>query len=182
MLKTAHEDNPSVGFAASSPLGKGSLLESGTTAGSCTAQKPPVKPPLCKGRCHGAAVTEGLTKGAHEGRRLWRMQAVVSPVRQGVSQASPASVEGREAAGAPRTRSEAKSAGAEQRAAEGGTVRRCETTMPHCGTVARRSRDGGIDQRGARRPSVAGSFSLAQQHLAIRANRSPLPTGRLPGR
>ena len=102
MLKTAHEDNPSVGFAASSPLGKGSLLESGTTAGSCTAQKPPVKPPLCKGRCHGAAVTEGLTKGAHEGRRLWRMQAVVSPVRQGVSQASPASVEGREAAGAPR--------------------------------------------------------------------------------
>ena len=164
MLKTAHEDNPSVGFAASSPLGKGSLLESGTTAGSCTAQKPP------------------LCKGAHEGRRLWRMQAVVSPVRQGVSQASPASVEGREAAGAPRTRSEAKSAGAEQRAAEGGTVRRCETTMPHCGTVARRSRDRGIDQRGARRPPMAGSFSLAQQHLAIRANRSPLPTGRLPGR
>ena len=48
--------------------------------------------------------------------------------------------------------------------------------------LARRSRDRRIDQRGARRPSVAGSFSLAQQHLAIRANRSPLPTGRLPGR
>ena len=59
---------------------------------------------------------------------------------------------------------------------------RSEATMLNCGTVARRSRDRGIDQRGARRPSMAGSFSLAQQHLAIRANRSPLPTGRLPGR
>ena len=32
----------------------------------------------------------------------------------------------------------------EHRAAKGGTVRRCGLTMPHCGTVARRSRDGGI--------------------------------------
>ena len=114
------------------------------------------------------------------GRALWAKQRGVSPMRQGEPQASLRAM--RDDHAELWTRSEAKSAGAEQRAAEGGTVRRCETTMPHCGTVARRSRDGGIDQRGARRPSVAGSFSLAQQHLAIRANRSPLPTGRLPGR
>ena len=40
---------------------------------------------------------------------------------------------GREAAEAPRTRSEAKSAGAKHRAAEDGTVRRCKTTIANCG-------------------------------------------------
>ena len=38
-------------------------------------------------------------------------------------------VEGREAAGAPRTQGKAESAGAEHRADKGGTVRRCGTTM-----------------------------------------------------
>ena len=48
---------PQSANADSSPLGKGSLLESGTTVGSCTVQKPP----LCKGRWRGVAATEGLT-------------------------------------------------------------------------------------------------------------------------
>ena len=38
-------------------------------------------------------------------------------------------IEGREAAGAPRTQGKAESAGAEHRADKGGTVRRCGTTM-----------------------------------------------------
>ena len=42
------------------PPTQGSLLDSGTTVGSSTGQKPPFGP---KGRWRGAAAPEGLTKG-----------------------------------------------------------------------------------------------------------------------
>ena len=38
---------PQSANADSSPLGKGSLLESGTTVGSCTVQKPPYYNKVC---------------------------------------------------------------------------------------------------------------------------------------
>ena len=76
-------------------------------------------------------------------------------------------IEGRGAAGGARTRPKGvRSAGTpprrrrgrcedtEHRAAKGGTVRRCGLTMPHCGTVSRRSRDGGIGN-----PSVSSADS-----------------------
>ena len=233
-------------------------------------------------------------KGAHEGRRQWRKQAVAVEAPKGWrgedSAKRSAAPEYRASEAQAGTKTPVKQGTSQVRFANGGgpkgwsgehtersTVRshgtpgkrsavrceRSEATMLNCGTVARRSRDGGIDQlrrkghpsvsfadsipqfsmvvplrsqarlrhsllhwayfallraqrarfvrplwergafwlvvrqyeaalpksllfpegkRGARRPSVAGSFSLAQQHLAIRANRSPLPTGRLPGR
>ena len=63
-----------------------------------------------------------MAGGARSARAV-REAARSKPNEAGSATSELASVGGREAAGAPRTRSEAESAGAEHRAAEDGTVR-----------------------------------------------------------
>ena len=58
------------------------------------------------------------------------------------------------------TRSEAQCADTEHRAAKGGTVRRCGTTIPNCGTRPKGVRSAGTPRRyeGGRRPTRPAQF------------------------
>ena len=72
------------------------------------------------------------------------------PSEAGSTTSELASSGGRKAAGAPRTRSKAKSAGAEHRAAKGGTVRRRGTTIANCGMLSAKLTEGSQRAAGAK--------------------------------
>jgi len=90
--------------------------------------KTPMKQGVPQASLRAAEAAKRLEpRGAHEARALWAKQRGVSPMRQGEPQASLRAMRNDHAE--LWTRSEAKSAGAEHRAAKGGTVRRRGTTM-----------------------------------------------------
>ena len=100
-------------------------LRGGRTASALCAHR---RPEGLKWRAHEAkrsaqskAAKRLEARGAHEARALWAKQRVVSPMRQGAPQASLRAMRNDHAE--LWTQSEAKSAGAEHRAAEDGTVR-----------------------------------------------------------
>ena len=87
-----------------------------------------------------------VPKGAHEGRAQCAKQAAVSPMKQGASQERFANGGGPKGwSGEHTERSTVRSHGTPGKRS---AVRceRSEATMLNCGTVARRSRDGGIEK------------------------------------